>query len=77
MNEHLPGVRVPEETLSALDEAGPDEEGSEGLRITADVIRKLREIDGISGVHVMGLGSQRAVAKVVEAAGLLPRPGGV
>jgi methylenetetrahydrofolate reductase (NADPH) len=77
LNEHLPGVRVPEETLSALDEAGPDEEGSEGLRITADVIRKLREIDGISGVHVMGLGSQRAVAKVVEAAGLLPRPGGV
>jgi len=28
----------------------------------------LRQIDGISGVHVMGLGSQRAVAKVVETA---------
>ncbi len=77
LNEHLPGVRVPEETLSALDEAGPDEEGSVGLRITADVVRKLQLIDGISGVHVMGLGSQRAVAKVVETAGLLPRPGGV
>ena len=53
------------------------DEGSVGLRITADVIRKLRQIDGISGVHVMGLGNQRAVAKVVEAAGLLPRPGSV
>jgi methylenetetrahydrofolate reductase (NADPH) len=77
LNEHLPGVRVPEETLSALDDAGPDDEGSVGLRITADVIRKLRQIDGVSGVHVMGLGSQRAVAKAVESAGLLPRPGSV
>jgi methylenetetrahydrofolate reductase (NADH) len=77
LNDHLPGVRVPEATLEALDDAGPAEEESEGLRITADVIRKLREVEGIAGVHVMGLGTQRAVAKVVEAAGLLPRPGSV
>jgi len=77
LNDHLPGVRVPDETLSTLDGAGPDDEESEGLRITADVVRKLREVEGISGVHVMGLGSQRAVARVVEAAGLLPRPGTV
>ena len=77
LDEHLPGVRVPEEMLSTLEDAGPDDEGSVGLRITADVIRRLRQIDGISGVHVMGLGNQRAVAKVVEAAGLLPRPGSV
>jgi 5,10-methylenetetrahydrofolate reductase len=77
LNDHLPGVRVPAETLSALDDAEPSEEESVGLRITADVIRRLREIEGISGVHVMGLGSQRTVARVVEAAGLLPRPGSV
>jgi 5,10-methylenetetrahydrofolate reductase len=77
LNDHLPGVRVPEATLEALDDAGPAEEESVGLRITADVIRKLREVEGIAGVHVMGLRTQRAVAKVVEAAGLLPRPGSV
>jgi 5,10-methylenetetrahydrofolate reductase len=77
LDEHLPGVRVPGEVLSALDDAGPGGEGEVGLSITADVIRQLREIEGIAGVHVMGLGSQRTVAKVVEDAGLLPRPGSV
>jgi methylenetetrahydrofolate reductase (NADPH) len=76
LNDHLPGVRVPEEILTALAEAGPESE-EEGLRITADVVTELRDVDGISGVHVMGLGNERAVARVVEAAGLLPRPGSV
>jgi methylenetetrahydrofolate reductase (NADPH) len=77
LNDQLPGVRVPEEILSTLDAAGPADEESEGLRITAEVLRGLHELDGIAGVHVMGPGSQRAVAKVVESAGLLPRPGSV
>jgi len=77
LNDHLPGVRVPDEVLSALEEAGPAGEEEVGLRITAEAIRALHDVEGIAGVHVMGLGSQRAVAKVVEAAGLLPRPGTV
>ena len=43
---------MPEETLSTLDDAGPDEEEYEGLRITADVVGRLREVEGISGIHV-------------------------
>ena len=77
LNDHLPGVRVPQEMLAALDAASHAEAEEEGLRMTAEVIRALKDVEGISGVHVMGLGNQRAVAKVVESAGLLPRPGTV
>ena len=77
LNDYLPGVRVPKGMLSALEVAGQEREEEEGLRITAEVIASLRNVEGISGVHVMGLGNQRSVAKVVEAAGLLPRPGSV
>jgi methylenetetrahydrofolate reductase (NADPH) len=39
-----------------------------------EVVKVLREIDGIAGVHVMGLGKEEAVRRVIEDAGLLPRP---
>ena len=34
----------------------------------------LRAIQGISGVHVIGLGREESVRHVIEGAGLFPRP---
>jgi 5,10-methylenetetrahydrofolate reductase len=73
MREHLPGVRVPERVIGLLDEAGPRAE-AEGVRLTVEVIARLKAIQGIAGIHVMGLGHMDAVRHVVEAAGLAPRP---
>jgi methylenetetrahydrofolate reductase (NADPH) len=73
MNEHLPGVSVPDELVAALDAAGPDAEAV-GTARCVEVVTGLREIDGISGVHVMGLGRETVVRHVIEGAGLFPRP---
>jgi hypothetical protein len=37
-------------------------------------VRRLRNLPGIAGVHVMGIGREEAVRHVIEAADLLPRP---
>jgi methylenetetrahydrofolate reductase (NADPH) len=74
MREHLPGVWVPDRVVQLLEEAGPDGE-SEGVRIAAEVVARLKAIHGIAGVHVMGLGRSDPVRRVIQAAGLLPRPG--
>jgi 5,10-methylenetetrahydrofolate reductase len=74
MREHLPGVTVPDEVLQRLEEAGPKAQ-DEGVRLTVEVVARLKAIQGIAGIHVMGLGHMRSVGKVIEAAGLLPRPG--
>ena len=76
MDERLPGVRVPPEMLGALEEAG---EGAAevGISIAIDVVQGIRGIGGIAGVHLMGMGNDEAVARVVEGAGLFPRPAGV
>jgi methylenetetrahydrofolate reductase (NADPH) len=74
MREHLPGVWVPDPVLDVLERAGPDAE-SEGVRITAEVVARLKAIHGIAGIHVMGLGRMDPVRRVIQAAGLLPRPG--
>lgn len=73
VNEHLPGVSVPDPLIRALEEAGPEAEGV-GIGITTGVVERLRQIPGVSGVHVMGLGHEGSVRRVIEAAGLLPRP---
>jgi 5,10-methylenetetrahydrofolate reductase len=73
LNERVPGVTVPDDIIRALDEAGSEAE-TEGTRQTIEVVRRLREIPGIAGVHVMGMGHEDAVRRVIEGAGLLPRP---
>jgi len=69
----LPGVSVPTDVLRALEDAGPDAE-KEGTRLAILIVNGLREISGLAGVHLMGLGQESAVRRVVEGAGLLPRP---
>jgi len=76
INQHLPGVVVPARLIELLEEAGPDAE-AEGIRLTVEVVAKLKAIQGIAGIHVMGLGQMGPVRRVIEAAGLLPRPAAV
>ncbi|MGH2654004.1 MAG: methylenetetrahydrofolate reductase [Actinomycetota bacterium] len=71
MRDHLPGVVVPDEVIRRLDDAEDGE--AEGVRLTVEVVERLRGIDGIAGVHVMGLGHEGLVRRVIEEAGLLPR----
>jgi methylenetetrahydrofolate reductase (NADPH) len=74
LREHLPGVVVPDDVIERLDDAGPDAE-AEGVRLTVDIVARLKAIQGIAGIHLMGLGRMDPVRHVIEAAGLLPRPG--
>ncbi len=72
--ERLPGVTVPLELVAALDEAGGEAEAV-GTARCVEMVTRLRETPGIAGVHVMGLGRDRTVRRVIEESGLLPRPG--
>lgn len=67
------GVHVPQATFELLESAG-DEAERAGVEFTIDVMRRIRTIDGISGLHLMGIGRDDLVRAVVEDAGLFPRP---
>jgi methylenetetrahydrofolate reductase (NADPH) len=73
MNEHLPGVHVPDAITRALETAGEDAERV-GMNLTIEVVRGIREIPGVAGIHLMAMGHDDAVRSVVEGAGLFPRP---
>lgn len=73
LDEKVPGVTVPPDLVQALEDAG-DEAPSVGVAQCVEVVRRLRGLAGIAGVHVMGMGHEEGVRAVVEGAGLLPRP---
>jgi len=74
VREHLPGVVVPDGVIERLESAGPEEAATEGVRLTIEIVERLRKVEGVAGVHVMGLGKEDSVRRVIDGAGLLPRP---
>jgi methylenetetrahydrofolate reductase (NADPH) len=75
MNEKLPGVFVPEDTVASLERAG-DGAVEVGIDQAVAIIGAIRGITGIAGVHLIGMGHDDVVRTVVERAGLFPRPTG-
>ena len=73
MNENLFGVTVPQRIIDALEEAGP-RAGLWASTWPSGAVRALRAIPGIAGVHIMALGRDEVIRRVVEGAGLFPRP---
>jgi 5,10-methylenetetrahydrofolate reductase len=73
MDEKLPGVSVPAETMGALEAAG-DDAPEVGLTLATDLVDRLRKLPGLAGIHVMAMGRDATTRDLVERAGLFPRP---
>ena len=69
MRSHVPGVYIPDAVIKRL--AGADDQKAEGRKLCVELIQEMREIKGVSGVHVMAYYQQDAVAEVVERSGVL------
>ena len=72
MRDKVAGLTVPDHIIERLKSAENAEE--EGRKIAIEQIQELREIPGVSGVHIMAIEAEKTVAALAEKAGLLPRP---
>jgi len=72
MRDNVPGVSVPDELVTRLQDAKDTKE--EGLKICLELIDQVKDIPGVHGVHIMAVGWEDMVPTIVEKAGLLPRP---
>lgn len=78
MNENVPGIAVPEEMIVRLEAAA--EEGrargvkglaaAAGMEMAAELIRAVRDEGLCDGVHIMAIGAERNVPKILEMAGV-------
>ena len=74
MADDVPGVFIPEDLVTRMDNAG-DKEGQqeEGVRIALEIIEKLKDTPGVSGLHIMAIHWEDVVPRLIEE-GNLPRP---
>lgn len=72
MRRHVPGVVIPDAVVERM-RGAVGREREEGKQICIEIIRQVREIDGVRGVHVMAYRQEELVAEIIEEAGLLPR----
>ena len=75
MKYNVPGMDVPDEVMNRMTAASAAKKGKEeGIKICLEVIEQVREIKGISGVHIMAVEWEEAVPEIVKQARLHPRP---
>ena len=69
MRTHVPGVHIPDAIVKRM--AGAEQPAAEGRKLCIELIREVREIKGVSGVHVMAYRQEESVAEVIESSGVL------
>jgi methylenetetrahydrofolate reductase (NADPH) len=69
MRKNVPGVHVPDALIARL--SGAKDQAREGLNICIEMIQSIREIRGISGVHIMAYRQEESVADIVERSRIL------
>ncbi|MCI0637384.1 MAG: methylenetetrahydrofolate reductase [Actinobacteria bacterium] len=74
LRDQVPGVDVPPTVIERMEAVGAEAQREEGIRLALDLIQQVRDIPGIAGIHLMTINNEDAIPRVVEAAGLLPRP---
>ncbi len=72
MKKFVPGMDVTDDVISRMKDAKDKED--EGINICVDIINQVKEIKGVSGVHIMAIEWEKAVPEIVSRANLGPRP---
>ena len=69
IRDNVPGVHIPDSVIKRLERA--DKPKREGKRLCMELIQEVREIKGVSGVHVMAYRQEEAAAEIIDASSAL------
>jgi methylenetetrahydrofolate reductase (NADPH) len=74
MKNKVPGMDVPDELVDRMAGVPKEKQAQEGIDICIESIERLRQIEGVSGFHIMAIEWEEKVPEIVKRAGLYPRP---
>ena len=64
IRNNVAGVHIPDEIITRL--AGAKDQRQEGVNICIDMVNQVKEIEGVSGVHIMAYRQEERIAEIVE-----------
>ena len=69
MRTNVPGIHIPDSILKRV--AGAEKQAAEGRQVCIDIIQEVREIKGVSGIHMMAYRQEETVAEIIQKSGVL------
>jgi hypothetical protein len=66
---NVPGIHIPDAVIKRLESA--QDQKAEGKRLCIDIMNEVKDIPGVSGVHVMAYRQEEYVAEIVDESGVL------
>jgi len=69
IRSNVPGVHIPDSVIERME--GAQDQKLEGKNICIEIMQQIREIPGISGVHVMAYRQEELVSDIVHESGVL------
>jgi len=69
IRSNVPGVHIPDAIVARLE--GAQKQKEEGKRLCIDLIQEIREIEGVSGIHLMAYRQEESVAEIISESGAL------
>ena len=71
MHEEVPGVVIPQSLLTRMEQAeAAGNAAEEGVQIALELIEKIKGKQGVNGLHLMAVGWEEIVPRIVAEAGL-------
>ncbi len=69
IRKNVPGIHIPDTIIDRLE--GAKDQKAEGKKICIEMMQAIRDIEGVSGVHVMAYRQEEFVAEIVEDSGVI------
>jgi len=69
IRSNVPGVHIPDAIIARLE--GAADQKREGKNICIEIIQQVRQMQGISGIHVMAYRQEEFVSEIVHESGVL------
>jgi len=69
MKNRVAGMDVPDELVERMSAAADPQD--EGIDVCVEIIKRVKEIDGVAGVHIMAVEWESAVPEITKRAGLI------
>ena len=70
MTANVPGIFVPDDQIERLKAAGKGNYVQEGIKMAGEFIKQLKEENLCDGVHIMAIGAEENVPKILDEVGL-------
>ena len=69
MRSNVPGIHIPDDIIARME--GAENPSDEGKQICIELMQQLRQIEGVSGVHIMAYRREHLVSSIILESGVL------